>query len=520
MLRRTRLFAVIAVGLHALLETAHWVSFVVFAFDAKGARVAGLLALASLLFAAAVAPVASALIDRLSRVTAYRLAASSQVVSVGVTGFAVMRGAQSWLVCVLSFLAAGAVTATRPVHYALLPEIIDDPADLVPWSRRSRFAELVGNTLGPMTAAGMMTLMDGAEGGFLASAGAGVVCLLLTFGMRVTQSRRDLLNAVEILGDGASVFGQLKGQVGSISVLTLIGTQFVVIGALDLLLISLADNLERDSSFSGVLASGFAGGSMIGSLGLASRIRGSMLRWVLVGGSALLATMFVIVPFGLPGSLLACVAAGIGYSTLDLASRTLLPRSVPATLLGRVYGLQEMAIMLGCAVGALLAPLLVDAAGLGIAFVLIGCVPLAWAATRSVSLRSIDANGLQRESVMQLVSSSPLFRGASPTVISAIAAAMRPGSATTGSILMREGDPGDHMLLIAKGTCDVDIGGVRTAMLHPGDHAGEIALLRNVPRTATVRATSDLVTWSLDREAFLCAVTAVPGAGLLQSPVS
>ena len=76
-----------------------------------------------------------------------------------------------------------------------------------------------------------------------------------------------------------------------------------------------------------------------------------------------------------------------------------------------------------------------------------------------------------------------------------------------GQAVCVEGDPGDLFYMIQSGTVDVTIRGERVRSLGPGEVFGEIALLRDVPRTATVTATSDLVTRVLDRAVFLPAVS-------------
>jgi CRP-like cAMP-binding protein len=76
-----------------------------------------------------------------------------------------------------------------------------------------------------------------------------------------------------------------------------------------------------------------------------------------------------------------------------------------------------------------------------------------------------------------------------------------------GETFIREGDPGDLFYVIETGTVDVTKDGRPVATLGPGDYVGEIALLRDVPRTATVTAASAVVLQALDREHFIPAVT-------------
>lgn len=76
-----------------------------------------------------------------------------------------------------------------------------------------------------------------------------------------------------------------------------------------------------------------------------------------------------------------------------------------------------------------------------------------------------------------------------------------------GTAITRGGDAGDRFYLVAGGTLAVTVGAEPRRELGPGSYFGEIALLRNVPRTATVTALTDCRLLALDRDAFLQAVT-------------
>jgi CRP-like cAMP-binding protein len=76
-----------------------------------------------------------------------------------------------------------------------------------------------------------------------------------------------------------------------------------------------------------------------------------------------------------------------------------------------------------------------------------------------------------------------------------------------GQELVRQGDPGDRFYIVDSGSVEVVVDGLPTAMLGPGDYFGEIALLRDVPRTATVRAREDGLLLTLTHDAFVPAVS-------------
>jgi CRP-like cAMP-binding protein len=100
-----------------------------------------------------------------------------------------------------------------------------------------------------------------------------------------------------------------------------------------------------------------------------------------------------------------------------------------------------------------------------------------------------------------------LFRPLQPPHLEATARALEPLPATAGRVLIREGEVGDSFYAIASGTVRVQTKAGFTTTLGRGEGFGEIALLRGVPRTATVTAETDALLYRLSRDDFLTAVT-------------
>ena len=106
----------------------------------------------------------------------------------------------------------------------------------------------------------------------------------------------------------------------------------------------------------------------------------------------------------------------------------------------------------------------------------------------------------------------PLFSACSTRELRAIAGVVKEVDHPKGTVIATEGDPGVGLFVIVDGEAEVTIGGKRMAILRRGDFFGEIALLHDIPRTATVRALVDGAVWALDQEEFLTTLTGLPQA--------
>jgi hypothetical protein len=209
---------------------------------------------------------------------------------------------------------------------------------------------------------------------------------------------------------------------------------------------------------------------------------------------------------GAVGTVAVLAVAGASYTLLNIATRTLLQRSVPPQLIGRIFGLLEGFVMAGYALGALLVPVLVSLGGSRLA--LLGAaalLPLA-AAAGGRALFGLDAETPVPVVEIALLRSLPLFAELPAPAIEGLAAALTPFQLAPGAVLIRQGGPGDAYYAIAAGELDVAHDGHLLRRCGRGEGVGEIALLRDIPRTATVIAHSAATVYELQRDLFLTAV--------------
>jgi MFS family permease len=235
-------------------------------------------------------------------------------------------------------------------------------------------------------------------------------------------------------------------------------------------------------------------------------------------GSRRLAVVFglALVFWGLPIALLAGSAylpaaiallavVGVANSVEDVAIITLLQRTADEELLTRVLAVLWGVAMGAVAIGSLAAPAIVDAVGVHAAFVVVGLILPLLTLTTYRRLIAIDL-AVAPSKQLDLIGEAPMFAPLSLAAKESLAASLAPVAVAPGQCVIRAGEIGDEFYLVADGELEIDAGETQTTAA-AGDHFGEIALLRDVPRTATVTARTQSLLYALPRSAFLAAVT-------------
>jgi MFS family permease len=295
----------------------------------------------------------------------------------------------------------------------------------------------------------------------------------------------------------------------------MVAAESTLIGMIDILVVVLAlDLLEMADSGPGVLNAAIGLGGLIGAA----------FTFLLVGSQRLAAFLafgglIAGVPFALAGVAPAVGTAavllflcGAGKAFFEVTARTFLQRLLPDRLLTAVFGLQESIMMAGYALGSLAAPLLVAALGPRGAFAVAGLfLPIVTITTWSV-IRRLDAQAVVPRDVLALLLDVPILSVLAPRIVERMAREAVPVTASEGVRVIAEGDSSDRFYVVAEGRLSVTRSGQLLRRLGTGDWFGEIALLRDVPRTATVESVSEAALWALERDQFLAAVAYSPQA--------
>ena len=485
-------------------EWVHFVALGVYAYGHGGASAVGLAGLIRLLPAAAVAPFAASLGDRFPRerfilgtslVGALALAASAASAAAGNT------------VLVYAFGAVVGLSSTlfRPALQALLPSLARTPEELIAANAATSTMEGLGTLVGPLLAGVLVAVTDVAAV-FTAAAVVFLIAAALLVRVRVEGRAPATARAPvrRMLGAG---FVAVARAPRPRLLISLGVAQSFVRGCLNVLIVVAAFRLlGGGGSEVGYLTAAIGAGGMVGALG--AMTLGSRRLAVVFG----LALVFWGLPIAilagsayLPAAIVLLAVVGVANSVEDVAIITLLQRTADEELLTRVLAVLWGVAMGGVAIGSLVAPAIVDAVGVRAAFVVVGLIlPLLTVATyrRLSAIDLVSAPSRQ----LDLIGNVPMFAPLSLAAKESLAASLVPVPAAPGQCVIRAGEIGDEFYLVAEGELEIAAGETATTA-SAGDYFGEIALLRDMPRTATVTATTQSLLYALPRSAFLAAVT-------------
>ncbi len=493
-------------ALFTLTEYAVWIAMLVYAYGRGGATIAGVVALAQLVPAALLAPVFATVADRRSPVVLLAGGYLVQAAAMAATAVAISGGVPL-AAYAAAVVASTAVTATRPAQSTAIPSLAATVDQLTAANVVVSWVEAAGiAAAGALT--GVLIWAGGVAGVFAVCAALGAVAALLVFRLRVPALAAPEEHAPPVTAGLSASVRLAAGQPRLRLMLALLTAEAAVVGALDLLFVVLAVTvLGRPQAWAGYLNAAYGVGAILAAA-ISMLLVGRRLGAPIMGSALLLSGALAVLAAdpGPAGTVVLLAVAGAGRALLDVASRSLLQRSVPTQSLGRIFGLLEGLTMAGLAIGAVLVPVLVRFGGSRLALLGVAAVlPLA-AAGGGRALVSLDAQAPVPVVQIALLRSIPLFAELPAPALEGLAAALTPVELPAGTVLIRQGEEGDAYYAIAAGQLDVVQDGRFLRQCGRGEGVGEIALLRAVPRTATVTARTDTTVYKLARQPFLTAV--------------
>jgi MFS family permease len=483
-------------------EWAYFVALGVFAYDAGGASAVGLAGLVRLLPAAVIAPGAASLGDRFRRERLLLAAMLLGALALALSAVAAFAGSEAG-VLVCAALVGISSTLIRPTLQALLPSLTATPEELVAANAATSTIESVGTLIGPLVAGVLVEQVSvGAAFSVAAAVLAAGVCLLF----RVHTERSDTGRAAP---PGRPVFAwrTIGEHPGATVVVILMVAQAFVRGCLNVLIVVAAfELLDGGGGTVGALTAAIGAGGVVGAV-VSSTMRSRRLARIFalsLFGWGIPIALFAPSP-ELVAALVLLAIVGASNSIEDVSGFTLLQRAIRDDALSGVLGLIWGAAMGALALGSILTPVLVRELGARTAFVLVGVLLPVLTVAGFRRMRALDDVAAPSRQQL-LVDGVPIFEPLSLAAKERLATKLVSLEVPVETAIVRAGDVGDRFYLIDSGTVRIGLeGGERQA--GPGDYFGEIALLRDVPRTATVTAATPTHLYALERADFLAAVT-------------
>jgi MFS family permease len=482
----------------------------VVAFRDGGATAVGIVALIRMLPSALIAPFATAVADRVRRDRVLIWIGVTRAAAVGAAAVVLAVDLSTVFVYVLAVIATIPFTAFRPAHSALLPALCETPTELTAANASRGLLDSASWLVGPLLAA-LLLGISGPEAVFVLTAGLSLWSAFLVSLIDYEPAPRETPPApIRIAADTADGLRAIAAQRDVTMLFGLGAVQAVTRGALNVFTVVVAiELLETGEPGVGVLTAAVGIGAVVGSLGAS----------VLVGSRRLAAYTGVgIALWGIPLALIGVFPAelvalimlaivGAGNALVDLGYFTLFPRLMPDEVLARVFGALESLVALAVGLGSLITPLLIHLFDIRGALVAIGVmtpvvVALAWS-----RLVKVDEGLGAQAHVIERLREVTMLRPLPVSTIEHLARNVREESVEPGETVIEQGQVGESFYVIVAGEVEVRGNGSLLRVLRDGDSFGEIALLRDVPRTTTVRARTPVALYALDRRHFVPTVS-------------
>ncbi|HEY8237582.1 MAG TPA: MFS transporter [Gaiellaceae bacterium] len=491
------------------------IALMVYAYKQGGPGAVGLVGLIRWFPAAVAAPFGGMVGDRFPRLRVMVVSDLVRAAALGVAAAAIVIDAPAAIVYLLAILVTLVSQAFQPAESALLPTLAESPEELAAANVANSTIEAAGYFVGPALG-GLLLAVSNVQTVFAATAVAFVwsAWMLALIRLREPEPTTEVARGSwrhEALAGFRTIWrdSRLRVIIGLFAAQTLVYGAFVVLTAVaSIRLLGLGSPgigylnaaLGVGGLVGGIVAVALVGIRRLGlTFGLALILWGTPI--LLIGVWAKAAPAFVLI--GL---------AGLGLTLVDVAGFTLLQRAVPEHVLARVFGVLHSAFYATAGIGAIVAPALVSWLGIRSALIVVGAVVPVVTIPSFGMLAQIDRTLTVPTAQLHALRAIEMFAPLPAPTLEALAASLTRLEVPAGETIFHQGDHGDRFYIVESGEIEIEIDGREANVLGPGDHFGEIALLRDIPRTATARARKETQLFALDRDAFLGAVTGHAGS--------
>ena len=497
-------------------ESAFMVSLAVVAFRHGGVAAVGVVTTVRMATAALLMPFLATTADRVRREVV--LVAIGIVRAIALAGTAAVTVVDGPLTATYACAAVAtlALALYRPAHSALLPALAKSPRDLTSANAVRGMLDSLSALGGPV-AAGALLATNRAAASFAMCSGMSLLSGLVVVALRYDAPPRASSVRTSVCRSLVQGFVTIGGNRDLALVTTLGLVQTFTRGCLTVFTVVIAlELLDTGEPGVGILSAAVGAGGVVGSLFALTLVgRGGLATWFGVGVALFGAPLAVlgVVPQG-AAALALLALMGVGNSLIDVAGFTILARRTDEAVLARTFAGFEAVLTLGVALGGLVAPLAVEALGPRSALMAVGLLAPAAVALRRPALRRLDGELRVRDADVEVLRGVGMLGALPATTIDQLAADLERADYEPGEVVFDQGDSGDGYYVVLAGHAEVVRDRQLVDTLSPGAGFGDVALLGDVPRTATVRASGEtsLSLAVLRRTAFLTAVTGYPAS--------
>ena len=515
---RRGLFA--SVFVHAVAEYAAWITVLVVAFNEGGSSAAATAVTAQLVPAAILAPVVGTAGDRFARHRVLATSFAVQAVAAGGIALALLTASPLAVVYLLASVFTIATIATPATVASLLVHHARTPAQLTTWNTIRSFVRAAGSLTGPLLTALALALADPSTVFVVLFVVCAATAVLTGLNLPRDDRLASTLSIAAVLDDAWRGVVYVSKTPAPRRVVGYIGGTEMLTGALDLVFVAVAfEQLDSDGSAVALIAATFAFGTLFAAAVASRRVVWRLSGLITLGAALMTVPMLVLGETSLLLVVLSvAVVLGTGNGFIEIGTQTLLQRSCNETMTSRAYGALDSTAMIAASIGAVIAGRLIDDHDLTWVVVTLGITGAIALVGGSIQLRATERSLTSTDPAVVSCLCSVSFLASLPQpTLERLARSSQHRSAAAGNLLMVEGERGDEFFVLMSGTVEVRAGGdVVRRMEAPGSF-GEVALLHDNVRTATVTTTDKSELVVLRQRDFLDAIsrTATSSRGAL-----
>ena len=498
----------------AIGDFAYATAVAVWAYGVGGATAVGVWMSIRLLLSALVSPFTGALADRVNRKRLMIVCDLARVVLVTGSAACLIAGTPAWPIFVLATLTALFSSPFMLAQRSLMPSLAETPDELTAANGTQSTIESLACFIGPALGALLLTASS-VQVVFLVEAATFLWSLSLVVRVRVPERGSETEGTTGDEEDEQGFFREAMAGFPTIVhdrglLLATVATslQTVIAGASAVFVVVLAAELLGGPSHVGYLDSVMGVGAVVGgALAIGRATRHRLAVDMTVGVLLWSAPLALVTVWPHPVAAFAAMALlGLGNPLVDVNLDTIIQRLTPDALLGRVFGALETCFIATMALGALAMPFLIDWLGLRWSLVVVAAPVVVLALVLLPQMRLLDGR-LRAPEQLPLISAIDMFAPLTPATKEFLARSLGEAHFAVGDVLLREGDQSDLFYVIETGLVEVTQGDRVLRREGPGEYFGEIGLLRDVPRTATITAVEPTFVRTLARRDFLEAVS-------------